>query len=107
MQITSYLASVYGQLRSGSTAAVESNSGTSATDTTKTNAADAFLAEAKKTPAQRIREDWLARHKMSEDSLNTMTPEQRAAAEKDIAEELKRKLTGKDEQRGAVLNLSA
>jgi hypothetical protein len=72
-----------------------------------TSAADAFLAEAKKTPAQRIREDWLARHKMSEDDLKTMDSKKRESVEKDIAEEIKRKLSGKDAQRGAALNLVA
>ncbi|BAI72352.1 hypothetical protein AZL_017140 [Azospirillum sp. B510] len=69
--------------------------------------ADAFLAEAKKTPAERIRDDWLARHKMTEKDLQSMPPEKREAVEKEIAEELKRKLTGQDAKRGAVMNLSA
>ncbi|MBP2298644.1 hypothetical protein [Azospirillum picis] len=71
------------------------------------SAVDSFLAEAKKTPAERIRDDWLARHKMTEDDLNSMPPERREAIEKEIAEELKRKLTGQDAKRGAVMNLTA
>ncbi len=92
------------QTRSAASGATDESASSSAS---KTSAADAFLAEAKKTPAQRIREDWLARHKMSEEDLKTMDDKQREAVEKDIAEEIKRKLTGQDSQRGAVVNLSA
>ncbi|MBK1836274.1 hypothetical protein JHL17_02505 [Azospirillum sp. YIM B02556] len=81
--------------------------GTAAGPTTDTAAVTDFLAEAKKTPAERIRDDWLARHKMTEDDLNAMPPEKREAMEKEFAEELKRKLTGQDAKRGAVMNLTA
>ncbi|MFD1623646.1 hypothetical protein [Azospirillum griseum] len=107
----SYATNPYAQTRASSrtssTAAGTTDESASGSSASKTSAADAFLAEARKTPAQRIREDWLARHKMSEDDLKTMDDKQREAVEKDIAEEIKRKLTGQDSQRGAVVNLSA
>ncbi|WP_049976171.1 hypothetical protein [Azospirillum sp. B506] len=81
--------------------------GSAAGPTTDTAAVSDFLAEAKKTPAERIRDEWLARHKMTKDDLNAMPPEQREAIEKEIAEELKRKLTGQDAKRGAMMNLTA
>ncbi|SMH59362.1 hypothetical protein [Azospirillum agricola] len=107
MQISGYLASVYGQFRSGSTSSVKSGDSTGALEPTKVSAADAFIKEAQKTPAQRIREELLARHKVSEEDLAAMDPEKRSAIEKEIAEELKRRLAGKDAQRGAAVDLTA
>lgn len=111
MQISgysSYATNPYAQTRSTTkSGASESGATNGEVAASKTSAADAFLAEAKKTPAQRIRDDWLARHKMSEDDLKTMDSKKRESVEKDIAEEIKRKLTGKDAQRGAALNLVA
>ncbi|AWJ87505.1 hypothetical protein TSH58p_29475 (plasmid) [Azospirillum sp. TSH58] len=71
------------------------------------SAADAFLKEARKTPAQRIRDQLLARMKLDEESLAEMPPEKRAAVEKQIAEELKRQLTGEKDRRGAAVDLTA
>lgn len=71
------------------------------------SAADAFLKEARKTPAQRIRDQLLARMKLDEESLAEMPPEKRAAVEKQIAEELKRQLTGEQDRRGAAVDLTA
>ncbi|MCG5241793.1 hypothetical protein [Azospirillum doebereinerae] len=107
MQISGYLASVYGQFRSSGISSVQGRLDTSLEDTSKVSAADAFIKEAQKTPAQRIREELLARHKLTEDGLATMEPEQRKAIEKEIADELKRRLTGKDDRRGAAVDLTA
>lgn len=108
MQVSSYLSSVLGQFRTGAASSLtQGNGSAAATDSTAPSAADAFLAEAKKTPAQRFREDWLKQHKLSEDDLKEMPADQREAIEKTLAEDLKRKLTGKDEQRGAMVNLTA
>ncbi|WP_052709859.1 hypothetical protein [Azospirillum thiophilum] len=132
MQISGYLASVLGQsqqfrsrgTRNGDSsdsggiagvagtadagAAGTAGSASSGTLSSKAaSAVDDFLAEAKKTPAQRIRDDWLARHKMTEEDLASMPAEKREAIEKEIAEEMKRKLTGDDAKRGAVVNLTA
>lgn len=89
------------------TATARKGWGSSAGPTTDTDAVGAFLKESKKTPAERIRDDWLARHKMTEDDLKSMPSDKREAVEKEIAEELKRKLTGQDAKRGAVMNLTA
>ncbi|WP_119829127.1 hypothetical protein [Azospirillum cavernae] len=111
MQITgysSYATNPYAQTRSTTkSGASESGASNGEVAAPKTSAADAFLAEAKKTPAQRIRDDWLARHKMSEEDLQSMDSKKREAIEKEIAEEIKRKLSGKDAQRGAALNMVA
>ncbi|CAO3421660.1 hypothetical protein [Azospirillum endophyticum] len=104
MQINGYSSTPYAQTQ-GATA--RKGWGSTAGPTTDTAAVTDFLAEAKKTPAERIRNDWLARHRMTEDDLNAMPPERRKAMEKEFAEELKRKLTGQDAKRGAVMNLTA
>ncbi|AIB13823.1 hypothetical protein ABAZ39_17950 (plasmid) [Azospirillum argentinense] len=71
------------------------------------SAADAFLKEARKSPAQRIRDQILARMKLDEESLASMPAEKRAAVEKQIAEELKRQLSGEKDRRGAAVDLTA
>jgi len=107
MQVSGYLASVYGQFRSSTISSAQGATGTSLEDTAKVSAADAFIKEAQKTPAQRIREELLARHKVSEEGLATMEPEKREGIDKEIAAEMKRTLTGKDERRGAAVDLTA
>lgn len=71
------------------------------------SATDAFLKEARKSPAQRIRDQLLARMKLDEESLASMPAEKRAAVEKQIAEELKRQLSGEKDRRGAAVDLTA
>ncbi|MEK1872119.1 MAG: hypothetical protein AAAC50_06805 [Rhizobium altiplani] len=59
---------------------------------------DAVVSEftdlADQTPAERIRDQVLQRLGLTEDDLKAMPPEQREAIEKQIADELKRQLTG-------------
>ncbi|EPE98958.1 hypothetical protein [Rhizobium grahamii] len=61
---------------------------------------DAVVSEftdlANKTPAERIRDSILKSLGITEDELASMPPEQREAIEKQIADELKRQLTGDD-----------
>lgn len=107
MQVNGYSGYSNSLYTQSQTAPARKGWGSSATPTTDTDAVNAFLKESKKTPAEQIRDDWLARHKMTEDDLKSMPPEKREAVEKEIAEELKRKLTGQDAKRGAVMNLTA
>ncbi|GLR78026.1 hypothetical protein GCM10007856_06960 [Azospirillum oryzae] len=107
MQINGYSGYTNSLHTQPQTATARKGWGSSAGPTTDTTAVADFLAEAKKSPAERIRDEWLARHKMTKDDLNALPPEQREAIEKEIAEELKRKLTGQDAKRGAVMNLTA
>ncbi len=55
-----------------------------------------FTELANQTPAERIRDQILQRLGLTEDDLKAMPPEQREAVEKQIADELKRQLTGED-----------
>ncbi|OCJ18040.1 hypothetical protein A6U87_03775 [Rhizobium sp. AC44/96] len=64
---------------------------------------DAVISEftelANMTPAERIRQQMLERLGISEDELASMPPEERAAVEKQIAEEIKKQLTGVDDNK--------
>lgn len=65
-----------------------------------TDANDALYEEfskwAKMTPAEKIRAQVLESMGLTEESLQAMQPEERAAVEKQIAEEIKRQLGGND-----------
>ncbi|MDQ2102586.1 hypothetical protein [Azospirillum isscasi] len=104
MQISSYMSGI---LRSDTKSTVPGGSGSADKEATGVSAADAFLKEARKTPAQRIRDQMLTRLKLDEESLAAMPPEKREAIEKQIAEELKRQLTGVNDRRGAAVDLTA
>jgi acyl-CoA reductase-like NAD-dependent aldehyde dehydrogenase len=55
----------------------------------KTNpAAEDFLKYMKESPAERMADSWLAAHGLSKEKLAAMSPEQRAAALKQMAKEL-------------------
>ena len=60
-------------------------------------AVDDFLAYMKKTPEQRLREQILKAMDLTEEDLEGMPPEQRKAIEEKIAEIIKEKLTGVDQ----------
>lgn len=75
--------------------------------TSTDDAATNFLAEAHKSPAQRIREQWLKAHKLSEKDLEQKSPEERKAIEDSIAQDIKRSLANKDDQRGSLVDFAA
>lgn len=99
--IGGYSYAAYGNV--SKTAPSGSPQAATATDDATTN----FLTEAHKTPAQRIREQWLKAHKLSEKDLEQKTPEERKAIEDSIAQDIKRSLANKDDRRGALLDLAA
>ncbi|MHA6718002.1 hypothetical protein ACX40Y_01000 [Sphingomonas sp. RS6] len=53
---------------------------------------EAFLREAKKSPAERTKEAVLKRHSLSEAQLDALPPERQAAIRREIEEEMTRKL---------------
>ena len=55
-----------------------------------TDAVAAFRNEAKKSPIDRIRESVLKRHKLTQEQLNNLPPEQQSAIQQEIAEAIKR-----------------
>ncbi|UYY75855.1 hypothetical protein [Sphingomonas sp. R1] len=54
--------------------------------------AEAFLREAKKSPAERTKEAVLKRHSLSQAQYDALPPEKQAAIRQEIEEEMKRKL---------------
>jgi hypothetical protein len=66
-----------------------------------------FMTEMRKTPAQRLREQWLKAHNLTEDDLASKTPEERKAIEDSITEEIKKRLSNKQDQRGALVDMAA
>ncbi len=73
-----------------------------------TDPAQAFLNYMKETPAQRLEDAWLASHHMTRKDLETMSPEQRAAIEKQMAADIKEQLKEQTEKKsGGTVDLLA
>lgn len=82
--------------------ALQSAGDTTLGDDDKTKSAnDALAAELSKwanmTPGEKIRAQYLEDHGLTEESLAEMSPEDREAIEKEIAELIKQQLTGIDD----------
>lgn len=108
--VAGYTSSGAGATRqTGKGASDASGSGASGSGAVPTgdDAATAFLREAHKTPAERVREQWLKSHNLSEDDLAAMSPEKRKAIEDAMAEDMRRRVTDKSAPRGSLLDLSA
>lgn len=54
--------------------------------------AEAFLREAKKSPAERTREAVLKRHNLTQAQFDALSPETQAGIRQEIEDEMKRKL---------------
>lgn len=83
----------------GQSGATEQSAGASSSE-------EQFLDYARMSVAERLREQILKSKGMSEDDLNAMEPEKRAALEKEIAEDIRDQIvkqTGK--QTGGIANL--
>ena len=66
-----------------------------------------FLAYARQSPAERIRAAILEEMGISEEELETMSPEARSAIEKAIAERIKDKLLASEEPRpGSIVDVT-
>jgi len=98
--------SAYSSTVGGVTGTTKQTSGSSNT-TGLSDTEQKFLTEMRKSPAQRIREQWLKAHNLTEDDLADKSPEERKAIEYTIAEEIKKKVTGDSDRRGAMLDVSA
>jgi len=59
-------------------------------------AAEEFAEWSKMSPEQFARASYLGAHNLTEDDLKVMSPDERAAIEKEIAEQIKRQLTDLD-----------
>ncbi|MDR3527527.1 MAG: hypothetical protein P4L57_09625 [Rhizomicrobium sp.] len=74
---------------------------------TPTTAKDDFLAYMKKTPAQRMEENWLRAHGLSEEKLAAMSPEDRAKVMKEMKDDIEQKLKTQTEQKAQHVDISA
>lgn len=54
--------------------------------------AEAFLREARKSPAERTKEAVLKRYNLTQEQFDQLSPEKQAAIRKEIEDEMKRKL---------------
>lgn len=82
--------------------AEESNSPASSSDVEQ-----AFLEEARKTPAERLRDQILKELGLTQEGLDQLSPEARQSVGEEIAKRVKEALTGDDVTAGAVVDKSA
>lgn len=75
-----------------STKALGSGNSFSASATKQSDAAEAFLEEAKKTPADRIKEAILKKHGLSEEQFAAMDSKERAAIMDEVKAEILRQI---------------
>lgn len=67
----------------------------------KKNPAEAFLAYMAKTPAEHMRDAWLARQGITAEELAAMPPAEREAIEKRMAEDIKKELQEEAQKKAA------
>lgn len=67
----------------------------------KENPADTFLAYMAKTPAEHMRDAWLARQGITAEELAAMSPAEREAIEQRIAADIKKELQEEAQKRAA------
>ena len=78
------------------------------TESLKPSAKEEFLEYARMSPAERLRAQILEEMKLSEESIASMEPEARAAAEDEIKRRMLEALTGKDNtEPGSMLDMTA
>ncbi|HEX9448571.1 MAG TPA: hypothetical protein VF920_11350 [Dongiaceae bacterium] len=106
MQVSNSIAGLYGLLGNGvqgnivvrakpagSAAIASADSGlSSATTGTDSEATKTFLDYMKKSAAQHLRDAWLKSHNLTEEKLAAMSPAERAAVEKQIADDIKKQM---------------
>ena len=63
--------------------------------------ADEFLEFMKKSPIERLRDQYLKTHNLTEDQLKTMSPDQRQALEDDIPQYIKDQLNLVEDKKNA------
>jgi len=87
------------------TAAAAEDSGLDPSSQT-TSAKDTLLAYLKKTPAERMEDNWLRAHGLDAEKLAAMSPEDRAAVMKRMKEDIEDKLKTQTEQRALQVDIT-
>lgn len=75
--------------------------------TSSSDVEQAFLEEARKTPAERLRDQILKELGLTQEGLDQLSPEARQAVGEEIAKRVKEALTRDDVTAGAVVDKSA
>jgi hypothetical protein len=78
----------------------------SATTGTDSEATKTFLDYMKKSAAQHLRDAWLKSHNLTEEKLAAMSPTERAAVEKQIAEDIKKQMQEEAAKKVAATGLT-
>lgn len=120
VQVSNPAAGLFGLLGNGSqgnivitakpagTAAVANtdSSVSSSTNGTDSEATKTFLDYMKKSAAQHLRDAWLKSHNLTEEKLAAMSPTERAAVEKQIAEDIKKQMQEEAAKKVAATGLT-
>jgi hypothetical protein len=84
-----------------------SQSPASTTASTAPTAKDTFLNYMKKTPAQRMEENWMKSHGYDEKKLAAMTPDERAKVMKQMKDQIEEALKTQTEQKAQRVDITA
>lgn len=76
-------------------------------ETKQPSAAETFKKYMAKSPAERMVENWLKAHKLDEEKLKAMKPEEREAVMKQMHAEIEQNLKNQTEKKGDVLDVTA
>lgn len=99
---TNYVASA-GLTRS----ATKSDSDLATTEAKKPSAAETFQKYMAKSPMERMIENWLKAHKLDEEKLKAMSPEEREGIMKQMHAEIEQNLKNQTEKKGDILDVVA
>lgn len=69
------------------------------------DAKDVFTDYMKKTPAERMADNWLRAHGYTKEKLDAMTPEERDSVMKQMQHEIEEQLKQQTEQKGQRVNV--
>ncbi len=77
------------------------------TEAKQPSAAETFKKYMAKSPAERMVENWLKAHKLDEEKLKAMKPEEREAVMKQMHAEIEQNLKNQTEKKGDILDVTA
>lgn len=78
-----------------------------ATDAKQPSAAETFKKYMAKSPMERMIENWLKAHKLDEEKLKAMSPEEREGIMKQMHAEIEQNLKNQTEKKGDIIDVSA
>lgn len=76
-------------------------------ETKKPNAAETFKKYMAKSPMERMIENWLKAHKLDEEKLKAMSPEEREGIMKQMHAEIEQNLKNQTEKKGDLVDVVA